>query len=124
MGIFIEQGNGHFLVVYIVFDIGTRSEEAKQIDGSLGGKLINLPIPQALINLYIYIFFYLPDQAPCFVKVLARNLPKNIIKEHCWTSSLQPLYLVPIVNDCPQYLYQIPLQYIIHSGPNISFITL
>ena len=29
-----------------------------------------------------------------------------------------------IGDDGPQYLYQIPLQHIIHLGPNISFITL
>ena len=46
---------------------------------------------QAPMNLF---FFYLPDRAHCFVKVLARNLAKNIVKERCWTSSLQPLYVV------------------------------
>ena len=39
-------------------------------------------------------------------------------------SSLQPLYVVLIVDEFPQYLYQIPLQYIIHLGPDISLLSL
>ena len=68
--------------------------------------------------------FFFTCRGHCFVKVLARNLAENIVKECCWTSSLQPLYIVLIVDEFPQYLYQIPLQYIIHLGPDISLLSL
>ena len=47
-----------------------------------------------------------------------------LLNQGSWTSSLQPLYVVLIVDEFPQYLYQIPLQYIIHLGPDISLLSL
>ena len=57
---------------------------------------------QALINLF---FFTCPIALfALFCESTSPKLAENIVKECCWTSSLQLLYVVLIVDEFPQYL--------------------